>query len=98
MPSKRCPICRQVIPAGQEFRNHRQSHRREATERPGSTRRWRNLRELIIARDDGCVVCHTHEEIEVHHRDGDWRNDDPRNLETRCVAHHERGTQRVKGF
>jgi 5-methylcytosine-specific restriction endonuclease McrA len=94
MPSKVCPSCRSIIRAA-DYRRHRQAHRqrptRQANGRSGSTRAWRQLRAQIIARDGGrCRGCGTTERLEIHHRDGDWRNDDPANLVTLCVDCHPR--------
>lgn len=97
MPSKKCPKCRQVIKAG-DFEQHRLSHVRETRERKGSTRAWRNLRTLILARDGGlCVVCRA-PAVEIHHRNGDSTDDRPDNLASVCFEHNPRGTQRARGF
>jgi 5-methylcytosine-specific restriction endonuclease McrA len=93
MPSKICPTCRQVVPASQ-YNRHRQHHRpaRQANGRSGSTRAWRQLRAQIIARDgQRCQMCGMTHNLEIHHRDEDWRNDDPANLITLCVDCHPRG-------
>lgn len=82
-----CTICQCSMPAN-EYVAHRASHR----ERPGSTTAWRNLRQLVLARDHHrCQVCGATAKLEVHHLDGDWRNNDPGNLETRCFTHNPRG-------
>jgi HNH endonuclease len=97
MPSKSCPKCRAVVPA-QHWKKHQRAHQRESRERNGSTRLWRNTRELILARDGHkCTVCGA-EATEVDHIDGDWRNNDPRNLRAVCFEHNPRGTQRAKGI
>ena len=84
-----CSSCNLVMPADQ-YAKHRRSH----PERPGSTTAWRKLRELVLDRDHHhCQVpgCAATTQLEVHHLDGDWRNNDPGNCETRCVAHNPRG-------
>lgn len=100
MPSRQCPTCRHVVPSS-EYEAHRLHHVRQNRERKGSTRQWRNTRELIFARDGhrctypGCLAT---ENLEVDHIDGDWRNNAPSNLRTRCFPHNPRGTQRAKSF
>jgi 5-methylcytosine-specific restriction endonuclease McrA len=83
-----CPTCRLVLPANQ-LRQHRiDVHGLRHGSPPG----WRRLRQTIIERDDGrCVVCGVTERLEVHHIDGNPKNDDPSNLETRCRKHNPRG-------
>ena len=86
-----CLTCRTAIPAN-EYARHVQRHRSGQSERQGSTRRWRKLRQLILERDGhACQVCGSTEELEVHHLDGNWRNDAPGNLQTRCLDHNPRG-------
>jgi len=86
-----CRACSALIPA-QEFGTHVQRHRSRARERQGSRAGWRTLREQVLDRDGhACVVCGSHTKLEVHHVDGDWRNDQLSNLQTRCFACHPRG-------
>lgn len=60
--------------------------------RHGSPPGWRQLRQTIIERDNGrCVYCGSTTNLEVHHIDGNPKNDDPSNLETRCRKHNPRG-------
>jgi hypothetical protein len=97
MPSKVCPKCRYAFPVGQ-YEAHRLMHVRQERERKGSTSAWRNLRELILARDaQKCVIC-GEPAVEVHHIDGDWQNDKPKNLRSVCFEHNPRGDQRAKAF
>lgn len=52
-------------------------------------RRDQRLRRKVIARDGGmCVVCQYSEALEVHHIDGNPRNNAMTNLETRCQTCH----------
>jgi 5-methylcytosine-specific restriction endonuclease McrA len=96
MPHRQCKVCRQVVPAS-EFRAHRERHRHDRRERPGTTAKWRRLRQLILARDGNlCVLCGSSEELEVDHIDGDWRNDDPRNLRTVCFDCNPRGRNQAR--
>jgi len=91
MPSKVCPVCKALMPSG-EYRSHITAHYDQAKPRPGSTSAWRRLRTLIIDRDQhACRKCGATEHLEVHHLDGNWRNDTPANLETRCTACNPRG-------
>lgn len=50
----------------------------------GSEGRW-------AARDGACVVCGTTQRLEVHHVDGNPKNDRLSNLEVRCAKHNPRG-------
>lgn len=37
---------------------------------------------------DKCNICGTSEKLSIHHRDRNWRNNDPSNLETLCTSCH----------
>lgn len=39
-------------------------------------------------RKDACELCGTTTSLHVHHKDRDWRNDDPANLQTLCASCH----------
>jgi hypothetical protein len=92
MPVRICPTCREEVPA-QAWNAHVAGHRRI-----GSPTGWRSKRKTVIARDDGrCTFvdpygrrCPETTQLEVHHVDGDWRNDALENLATRCVGHNPR--------
>ena len=91
MPSRQCPICRQLMPS-REYGSHYQWHVAASCNRPGSTRAWRVLLQLVLRRDGyRCVLCDSTEELEIHHLDGDWTNNAPSNLQTRCLRHNPRG-------
>lgn len=81
---KICPECSLVVEAAQMDR-HKRIHSRDAYRiRPA-------LYKSILARDyHRCTVCNTTERLEIHHKDGDFRNNDPDNLETRCITHNPR--------
>lgn len=80
-----CAKCNEVVPAN-EYARHIAGHR------PGSTYAWRKLRDLILDRDHHrCVVCGSTVQLEVHHKNGDWRDNDPGNLEVRCLRHNRHG-------
>jgi hypothetical protein len=84
MPSRFCPICREVVPSA-EFEHHKRTvHVR---------RRLPKRIKAKIAERDGyrCKVCGSTERLEVHHRDDNPQNDDEANLELRCTAHNPRG-------
>ena len=90
MPWRRCPHCRKLV-IDREFLAHRQAHWDRARERKGSSGNWKTLRGKVIARDRyRCRKCGAAEELEVHHVDGDWRNNDLGNLITLCNSCHPR--------
>jgi 5-methylcytosine-specific restriction endonuclease McrA len=79
---RRCLTCRTLIASG--------TYCPTCRPRNGSTRRWRQLREQILARDCWvCVVCGA-PATDVDHivavRDGG--SDHPRNLRSLCAEHH----------
>lgn len=79
-----CTSCQVAVEAS-EYARHRRQHR------PGSTYAWRRIREQVLARDGGrCIICGETEDLEIHHVDGNWRNNRLDNLSTRCIAHHPR--------
>ena len=85
-----CARCNQLVEAS-EYVAHVRGHRQGMTAR-GSTRRWRQLRELVLQRDGHrCRVCGSEQRLEVHHVDGNSANDDPLNLQVRCTEHNPRG-------
>ena len=78
-----CPLCGEVITAAEFGR-----HKRARGDLRG-TRAWRRLRAQVLARDGRrCVVCGAAEGLEIHHVDGDPRNNAPGNLKTVCRACH----------
>jgi 5-methylcytosine-specific restriction endonuclease McrA len=89
-----CSTCRTTIPAN-EYLSHRARHvlhvRQQRGQRTGSTTAWRRLRAQVIARDDGhCRYpgCIETTGLEVHHVNGNPRDDRPANLVTLCHDHH----------
>jgi 5-methylcytosine-specific restriction endonuclease McrA len=60
------------------------------TGRRGTTTRWRELRKLVMRRDGfACKDCGRRDvQLEVHHVDGDARNDQVGNLVTLCSDCH----------
>lgn len=76
-----------AVPAA-EYARHRREHHR-----PGSTYAWRKTREVVLDRDHHrCQYpgCGATEDLEIHHVDGNWRNNRLENLQTLCIAHHPR--------
>lgn len=53
----------------------------------GSTR-WKATRSIIRKRDPICKMCHRRPTTQVHHKDNDWQNNDPSNLEGVCKWCH----------
>ena len=85
-----CRRCQALVPAA-EYAAHLQRHRDAGRERTYSGD-WRKARLAALERDGyRCRVCGKTSDLEVHHTDGNWRNNAPSNLETRCTAHHPRG-------
>jgi 5-methylcytosine-specific restriction endonuclease McrA len=76
-----------------EYSAHRKTHKRT-----GSTPALKRQRLEVLARDQfTCTDCLRHESalppgarLEVHHVDGDWRNDALSNLRLTCTDCHER--------
>jgi 5-methylcytosine-specific restriction endonuclease McrA len=86
-----CVICQAVVEAF-DYRKHMTAHRNQQRERPGSTSAWRSLRRQVLARDGHrCVICGKTTELEVHHRDSNWRHNELSNLEVRCLEHNRPG-------
>jgi hypothetical protein len=56
-------------------------HRQEVTK---GTHLWRARKH----RKPNCEKCGSSERLHVHHRDENWRNNDPKNLQTLCPACH----------
>jgi 5-methylcytosine-specific restriction endonuclease McrA len=84
-----------VVPESQ-YLAHRQRHVDQGRERKGSSGDWKTRRAMILRRDHyRCAICRAPgpqrggtAELEVHHRDGNWRNNEPWNLITLCHNCH----------
>lgn len=61
-------------------------HSQEAIIKVGSHKTARLVAELHHVKE--CVQCQTEELLEVHHKDGNYLNNSPDNLEFRCKEHH----------
>jgi 5-methylcytosine-specific restriction endonuclease McrA len=89
LPLRRCPHCRKLVADG-DLKVHLQLHSDARRERKGSSGSWKTTRQRILFRDEfRCAQCQSTEELEVHHIDGNWRNDDPKNLVTLCATCHD---------
>ena len=90
MPFRLCPTCGTFIETGAAWNKHRQSHvGRKPNGRYGSTRQWRNIRTQVLNRDaNRCCMCGSTYRLQVHHIDGDYRNNELDNLVTVCEGHH----------
>jgi hypothetical protein len=98
MASRFCRHCRKLVPSNQWIA-HRQACYRRANPSPrarhSSSAAWKRLRLAILERDRWtCQAVGCYEPAsEVHHIDGDWRNDSPSNLISVCSAHNPRGAR-----
>jgi hypothetical protein len=85
MAPRPCLRCGRLIPSGSYCRAHR----------PGRDRQrgyaWADLRQRVLeVHGHRCVCCGATGELEIHHIDGDYRNNAMSNLEPRCVPCHPR--------
>lgn len=58
-------------------------------------KRWENTRKIVIARDDGCAICHSYKGLNVHHilpRENEEWFFDLDNLICLCYNHHKFGS------
>lgn len=95
---KLCPECHALMDAS-EFAKHRRAHFDSRRERPKAMSRlkWPQIRAQILERDGRrCVECLKTTALEVHHRDGDWRNNDPSNLIVLCNDCHDQAHRQMK--
>jgi 5-methylcytosine-specific restriction endonuclease McrA len=85
---KVCILCGDMMDAP-ELHAHMLRHKRAEGD-IRTTRRWRRIREQVLARDGhACRLCGETQALEVHHLDGDWANNALSNLVTLCEACHE---------
>lgn len=59
-----------------------------------SSGRWTKLSRMIRSRDPICRICEDAPSKEADHIDGNWRNNDPRNLRGVCGACHRKRSGR----
>ena len=52
---------------------------------------WKKVRQIVIERDKGCIVCGSREKMNVHHlipKNHKFLKHEPLNLVTLCPLHH----------
>ena len=65
----------------------------------GRTSYGRNfLKKLRTLLDNVCQACKSKENLEVHHRDGNRRNNSRNNIQLFCVKHHAKEEVRLKNL
>lgn len=80
------PGCPVLVTGGGRCTEHRY---RRPNGRDGTDTAWRKARARAIWRDGGrCTRCRSKGPLEVHHRDGDWRNNQSENLVVLCPPCH----------
>ena len=104
-PRKPCsqPGCPELIEPGQRkcVAHRRQDDRRYKRDRNDDEQqrfyksaRWRRLRKIVLRRDPICKKCEeegrTRASQEVHHKDGDHKNNEIDNLVGLCKSCHSR--------
>ena len=93
MPSKICNICRKVIPSAQyedhRLAEHGRSSRPSADARKDAFERARYRCEVCGVTKE--QLSFSAQKLELHHVDGDWRNNWPDNLQVTCPQHNPRG-------
>jgi 5-methylcytosine-specific restriction endonuclease McrA len=79
-----------MIVPGPEWFRHLQAHSDRRRPRKGSSGNWKRIRALALARDaHRCQQCGSTSDLEVHHIDRDWRNNELANLATVCARCHD---------
>jgi 5-methylcytosine-specific restriction protein A len=77
-----------------------ESHR-ESAYRRGYTKNWQKIRRMHLAKHPLCVECEVKDIIEpatdVHHIDGNNRNNVEENLQSLCHQCHSRRTRKDEG-
>jgi 5-methylcytosine-specific restriction protein A len=95
--------CPELIPAGERFcKEHKKQEQREYNKQRGSSTqqgydaRWQKIRKMKLNVDPLCAEClrngQTTVATQVHHKDGNVRNNSPDNLESLCIECHSRIT------
>jgi hypothetical protein len=67
-------------------------------ERLEKKRKWEECRQKVIARDNGCIICGSKKQMNVHHiipRENDEYFYDINNLVTLCIKHHKFGSPKA---
>lgn len=94
---KWCGICSKPVPAEQyerHRRRHRHTTRSKGVNRQAQARARKQALKLANYQCQAEVLdtrCPKTVGLELHHIDGDWRNNDPSNWAIVCHDHHPRG-------
>jgi 5-methylcytosine-specific restriction protein A len=102
------PGCPELIPAGERFcKEHKKQEQREYNKQRGSSTqqgydaRWQKIRKMKLNTDPLCEEClrngRTTVATQVHHKDGNVRNNSSDNLESLCIECHSRITAKEGG-
>jgi len=104
-PKKPCsyPGCPELIQAGERFcTKHKKEDRKQYEDQRGSSTqrgygaKWQKIRTMKLNIDPLCAEClrngRTRVATQVHHKDGNVRNNSLENLESLCLECHSRIT------
>ena len=97
------PGCPELVPAGEKYceKHRKQAQKRYDKQRGtaaqrGYNSRWQRIRKIKLNADPLCAEClrngRTTVATQVHHKDGNVRNNSPDNLESLCIECHGRIT------
>ena len=102
------PGCPELVPRGERYcEKHRGEERRYDRERGSAAERgydahWRKVRAWKLSVSPICQDCLEKGKVtpakEVHHNDGNPRNNTPENLKSLCHSCHSRRTAKEQGF
>ena len=94
--TKVCPVCESLFETVSEHKSEKTtcSHSCSNTYFNGvirnKTENLKRYRTICFKHHDKqCVICSESKMIDVHHYDGDRKNNDPRNLVPLCPTHHK---------
>jgi len=105
----RYPGCPELVEAGQRFCDkHKREVNRQYDKKRGTAvqrgydARWRRIRKMVLAEEPLCRECLKHGIVkpatDVHHIDGNPKNNKRENLEPLCHECHSRHTAKHQGF
>ena len=96
-PEKNCEACGKPL-ARKRFASGRLEDRTVFLKRRHCSQSCANSRKVVTRsahqwrakphRKSACEECGTTKRLHVHHKDKNWRNDDPSNLQTLCATCH----------